>query len=270
MLFDLRGRHRRRLVRVIYIGLAALIGVGLVGFGVGGGLGGGGIFSAASGGSGSGSTSFSSQIKKYRKETVAQPTNLSGWENLTKALLHEGGGEAYVNQNTGAVTKKGKELFKEASDAWSSYLALNPAKPNSELAQLIVRIYGEEGLNEPAKAVEALQIVVAARPGSAAFYAQLAEYAYKAKNERVGDLASGKAVSLAPAAERARIKTELEEVKKHPTGEQSFETTSGGKTFEVKKAPNGQYTGTQVIKTTKPVTTGTTTTSTTKTTTTKK
>ncbi len=43
MLFDLRGRHRRRLVKVIYIGLALLIGVGLVGFGVGGGLGGGGL-----------------------------------------------------------------------------------------------------------------------------------------------------------------------------------------------------------------------------------
>ena len=37
MLFDLRGRHRRRAVKVIYIGLALLIGVGLVGFGIGGG-----------------------------------------------------------------------------------------------------------------------------------------------------------------------------------------------------------------------------------------
>ena len=47
MLFDLRGRGRRRTVRVIYIGLAVLIGLGLVGFGIGGGFGGGGILSAA-------------------------------------------------------------------------------------------------------------------------------------------------------------------------------------------------------------------------------
>ena len=36
MLFDLRGRGRRRAVRVIYMGLALLFGVGFVGFGVGG------------------------------------------------------------------------------------------------------------------------------------------------------------------------------------------------------------------------------------------
>ena len=49
MLFDLRGRGRRRTVRILYIGLAVLIGLGLVGFGVGTGFGGGGIFSAATG-----------------------------------------------------------------------------------------------------------------------------------------------------------------------------------------------------------------------------
>ena len=264
MLFDLRGRHRRRLVRVVYIGLAVLIGVGLVGFGIGGGLGGGGIFNAAGEGSGSGSTSFASQIKKYRKETVAQPKNPAGWENLAKALLHEAGGEAYVNASTGAVTKKGKEIFREASEAWSSYLALNPAKPNSELAQLIVRIYGEEGLNEPAKAVEALQLVVAARPTSAAYYAQLAEFAYKAKNERVGDLASLKAVSLAPEASRVRIRNELAEIKKHPNGGQTYVTTTNGKTYAVKKAPNGEFTGTQINTTPAPSTTSTSTTTTTK------
>ena len=43
MLFDLRGKGRRRAVRVIYIGLALLMGVGLVGFGIGGGFGGGGL-----------------------------------------------------------------------------------------------------------------------------------------------------------------------------------------------------------------------------------
>ena len=41
MLFDLRGRGRRRMVRLIYTGLALLMGVGLVGFGIGGGFGGG-------------------------------------------------------------------------------------------------------------------------------------------------------------------------------------------------------------------------------------
>ena len=53
MLFDLRGRGRRRAVRYLR-GLAVLIGVGLVGFGVGGGLGGGGgLLNAANSNEGS-------------------------------------------------------------------------------------------------------------------------------------------------------------------------------------------------------------------------
>jgi len=66
------------------------------------------------------------------------------------------------------------------------------------------------GLNEPAKEVEVLQIAVVARPTDAALYAALAESAYKAKNTRVGDLASEKAISLAPAGQRKKLKEELE------------------------------------------------------------
>jgi hypothetical protein len=260
MLFDLRGRGRQRIVKVVYVGFALLIGVGLIGFGVGGGLGGGGLLTAATNNEGSSSASFASQIKKYRKVTETQPANQAAWEKLAKALLHEAGGEAYTT-STGAITSKGKALFKQASEAWSSYLALNPAKPNSELAQLIFGIYSESGLNEPTKAVQALQLVVAARPESAAYYSQLALYAYKANNAREGDLASGKAVALAPANARDRIKKELEEVKKYPHGGQTYTTTTNGKTYALKKAPNGQFTGTEIKKpTTAPTKTSTTST----------
>ena len=241
MLFDLRGRGRRRTVKVIYIGLAVLIGIGLVGFGVGGGLGGGGIFSAASNNEGGGGASFSSKIKKYEKLTTKHPTNAAYWEELAKNLLHEAGNEGYVNASTGAPTSKGKELYRRASEAWVSYLNLNPPNPNPELAQLVYVIYSEDGLNEPAKAVQALNYVVEKRP-TASYYAQLAEFAYKAKNERLGDLAAAKAVSLAPANERTRVKDELEEVKKYPNGEKIFTTTTNGKIYRVRKAANGTYT----------------------------
>jgi len=240
MLFDLRGRGRRRTVKTIYIGLALLIGVGLVGFGVGGGLSGGGILNATSNNEGAGGASFASKIKKYEKLTVKQPTNPANWELLAKNLLHEAGNEGYVT-STGAPTTKGKALYRRASQAWIGYLAQNPANPNPELAQLVYVIYGESGLNEPAKAVQALNYVVERRP-TAAYYAQLAEFAFKAKNERLGDLAAAKAVSLAPAGERARVKSELDEVKKFPNGGQTYVTTTNGKTYQLKKSPNGSFT----------------------------
>ncbi len=262
MLFDLRGRGRRRTVRVIYSALALLMGSGLVLFGVGS-FGGGGVLSNLSNNEGSNSASFSSQIKKYKKITQKQPSNAGAWEHLAEATLHEAGGEAYVTSS--GLTSKGKELFAQASQAWSSYIALNPPKPSTKLAQLMVSVYGEEGLNEPAKAVEVLQIVVASKPTSAALYSSLAEYAYKAKNVRVGDLASEKAVSLAPSAQRARLKAELAEVKANPSGEKTYTTTTNGKTYVGKLNSKKELQGTEVKSTPAPATTSTaTTTSTTK------
>jgi hypothetical protein len=260
MLFDLRGRGRRNTVRVIYIGLALLIGLGLVGFGIGGGFGGGGILSAASeNNGGGGSSSFASQIAKYKKLTKQQPTNVAAWEGLTKALLHEVGGTTQTG-----ITTRSRELMQEASGAWGSYLALRPPRPSPELAQLMVTVYGEEALNKPSQAEQALQIVVASRPTSAALYSLLAEYAYKAHDVRTGDLAAERAVSLAPAADQARVKKELAEVKAKPSGPsagETYTTVTNGKTYAVKKAPNGQFTGT-VIKSTPPPATGSSTTST--------
>jgi hypothetical protein len=248
MLFDLRGRGRRRTVQVIYGGLALLMGSGLVLFGVGS-FGGGGVLSGLnSGEGGSNGTSFSSQISKQQKILKKDPSDTAAWVALANAQLHEASNEKYVSQ-TDVLTSKGKELFSQIANSWNRYLALDPAKPNLPLAKEMVRVFGEEGLNQPAAAVQVLQIVVAGVPPSSALFGALAEYAYKAHNTRQGDLASEKAVSLAPKAERKRLKEELEAIKKNPTGSSSAATagassstgaeaasstiTVGGKSYKV-------------------------------------
>jgi hypothetical protein len=245
MLFDLRGRGRRRTVQVIYVGLALLMGVGLVGFGIGGGFGGGGLLSSINKEGEGGGSGYAKQIAKYRKLTKEQPGDANAWENLAKNLVHEAGSEPYTT-SAGAVTSKGKELFKQVATAWSSYIALNPPKPNTELAQLMEGVYSQEGLNEPSKEVEVLQIVLAARPTYGAGYAALAEYAYKAHNTRLGDLSSEKAVSLAPASERTKLKSELAEIKANPSGEKTDTTTTNGKTYAGKPNANGELKATEV------------------------
>jgi hypothetical protein len=258
MLFDTRGRHRRRVVKVIYIGLAVLFLLGFVGLGVGGGFGSGGIFSAFTKEGGGGETGFSKQVAQYRKLTAKNPQDVSAWEGLTKNLLHEVASSEAYETSSGEITSKGKALFRQAAGAWASYLALNPAKVNTELAQLMETVYGESGLNEPAKEVEVLQIAVAAKPTDAALYAALAEYAYKAKNTRVGDLASQKAVSLSPTADRKRVQEELAEVKAYPNGERPYTTTTDGKTYAGKLNAKKEFEGSEVkSKTTSTATTTT-------------
>jgi hypothetical protein len=242
MLFDLRGRGRRRTVQVVYIGLAAVFLLGFVGFGVGGGFGSGGIFDVFTKNEGSGGVSHSGEVKKFEKLTRVQPNNVSAWEKLVNAQLHEAGGEAYITL-AGGVTSKGKQLYSQIDQAWTRYIALNPPKPNVALAKNVLRIYGEEGLNRPASAVQVLQLILAAEPNSAVYYRFLAEYAYKAKNTRIGDLAAAKAVSLAPPEQRKRLKTELAALKKGG-GSQTLTGTTNGKTYTVNPAGKGTYTGT--------------------------
>jgi hypothetical protein len=124
------------------------------------------------------------------------------------------------------LTSEGKELFSDVAQSWNSYLALNPPKPNPKLAKEMLRVFDEEGLNQASAEVQVLQVVVANEPQSAALFGQLAEYAYKAHNERQGDLASEKAVRLAPASERTRLKKELAELKKS-SASTSTTTASG-------------------------------------------
>jgi hypothetical protein len=249
MLFDLRGRGRRNTIRIVYIGLAVIFALGFVGFGVGGGLGSGGIFDVFTKNEGSGGVSRSGEIKKYEKLTRAQPRNVNAWEKLLNAQVHEAGGEAYVTRT--GVTSKGRQLYLQIDHTWSSYLALNPPKPNITLAKQVLQIYGEEGLNRPGSAVGVLQIIVAAEPKSAVYYRFLAEYAYKAKNLRIGDLAAAKAVTLAPPEQRKRLKTELAVLKKNG-GKESLIATTNGKTYTVNPAGNGSYTGTIPSSTTPP------------------
>src|SRR4051794_19841195 len=128
MLFDLRGKGRRRTVRVIYAGLAILMGGGLVLFGVGGS--GGGLFSNA----GNGSTQNVSDVIKKRLEKAeaavkAHPEQAAAWATLTRVRFQNIGGDEITAE--GQYLGKGVTKAKSAAAAWEKYLSLEPAKPDT-------------------------------------------------------------------------------------------------------------------------------------------
>src|SRR5919109_408117 len=87
MLFDLRSRGRRRTVQAVYLGLAILMGGGLVLFGVGAGNGLGGLLNAFTGkGSNSNQSAVVSQAEKNAiKATQTNPASAAAWANLIQA-----------------------------------------------------------------------------------------------------------------------------------------------------------------------------------------
>jgi hypothetical protein len=250
MLFDLRGRGRRRTVQAVYLSLAVLFGLSFIGFGIGSGIGGGGVFESLFGSKeGASSSSYSKQISAAEARTRKNPAEAAAWAALADARVHEANGSEFYDEATQQFTTKGKEVLSKSADAWNRYVALNPSKPNITVAQDMLRVFSEEGLNQPASAVQVMQLVIAAKPASAALYGRLAAYAYQAKNTRVGDLASQKTISLTPAAQRSKVEGELERIKKNPTGNPSNETytgTTNGKVYTVKVGEKGAGT---IVKT---------------------
>jgi hypothetical protein len=252
MLFDLRGRGRRRTVQVIYLGLALIFLLGFVGLGVGVGGGGGGLLNALTENNGSSGANYAGRVAAAQKRVKREPSNPKAWAALTEAQLHQAGESTYYSQTSERYTSKGKELLAQVSHSWNTYLNLESHNPSASLARYMLRVYGEEGLNQPSAAVAALQIIIPTEPPSASLYADLAEFSYKAHDVSQGDLASEKAVSLAPAAQRKEVKAQLEAIKANPNASASaassavpsgtYTTTVNGKKTVLKTSGNGTLT----------------------------
>ncbi len=213
MLFDLRGRGRRRTIQAIYLSLAILMGGGLVLFGIGGNTSGGGLFDAVVGegaGGDSATGSLDKRIKTVYAKTRAQPREPAAWAELARLRFQRAGIDG-ISADDLTYTKKGKERLVLATQAWERYLALDPKTPSARVARLMVQAYGTNGVNEPIKAVRAMELVTAAeKPPSTNLYAQLAQLAYTANDKRTGDLAADRAVELAPADKRKELRKALD------------------------------------------------------------
>ena len=226
MLFDLRGRGRRRTVQVIYLGLALLMGGGLVLFGIGSSSS-GGLFDAFSDNkSGSDATkTIDNRIKTALAKTVADPKDADAFAELAILRYQRAGIDG---QDAGGIyTEDGKRRLALAADAWEKHLALDPKRPSVRAANLMVQAFGGAGLNELSKAVRAKQIVTAAdNPPSTNQFQQLAALAYQAGDIRVGDLAARRAVDLAQPADRKQLRNALDLFKRQAASDRAQATTT--------------------------------------------
>jgi hypothetical protein len=223
MLFDLRSRGRRRTVQTVYLGLALLMGGGLVLFGVGAGNGFGGILNAFTG-SGSGNSQqqvLEKQEKSAVKVTQQRPSDPSAWLALAKARYSLAGAGSNYNTNVisssgsqGDFTSSGLKELTSAGTAWQQYTTLTKT-PDSTWAQTFAQVY--DRLSNFGQAAAAWQIVTAANPSVSLDYQQLAVSAYKAKQTRLGDLATAKALSLTPKSLRTSVKTQIDAAAGLPT-----------------------------------------------------
>jgi hypothetical protein len=214
MLFDLRSGGRRTTIKTVYLGLALLMFVGFVGFGIGGSVS-GGISDAITGGATGGGDNaavdrLTAQVRAADAKTKAAPTDATAWAALAQSRVRLASVGDNFDSAAGDFTAEGRRQLTAAGAAWDKYMALDPPTPDERLARQMSQAY--LSLAKPDKAVLAQEVVSQVEPTEQTF-SNLAILAYQAGQLRKGDLAAAKAIELAPKDERKELKEQLDQTK---------------------------------------------------------
>ncbi len=200
-------------MQVTYASLALLMAVGLVGAGIGSDVS-GGIFDIFTGNDDADISDANKTIQKKidaaNDKLKANPRDQAAMVELVRG--HYSLAATDTDRETGAFGEEGKDELKKAGAAWERYLATKPEKVDPALATLMTTAYGTTGLNEPAKATIAAELVAEER-ADASSYLQLVQYATLAGQTRKADLAADKALELAPEDQREQVKQLIEQAK---------------------------------------------------------
>jgi hypothetical protein len=215
MLFDLRGR-RRRAVQVTYLMLALLMGGGLVLFGIGGDVSGGLLDAFKGGGGQSGDSALQDRVDKQEERLQTNPRNEVVLQNLVRDYYSLATGKR--ESGTTGFPDDAKDDLRQAGVYWERYLRVADT-PNPDTAGYALQVYDQAALNRPKEAARAAAIL-AEDANDTPSYLRLVSYAARAGDTRTADLATQKAVDLAPKAQRKLIKQQAEALKKAPQAQQ--------------------------------------------------
>lgn len=221
MLFDLRGGHRQKLVKVVYAVLAILMGASL--FLTVGPFSISEIFN-----SGGGSTNlakpYEEEAERIEARLAKDPANPQLLLSLTRAELNAGNADA-TREPSGAVilTTDSVQSYQQADQTWSEYLKATD-KPDPALAALVAPMqiqlaesstsYGQADQRIQA-ARETQEIVTKDRPAVNALVT-LAFYTYFTGDTAAAEKARAEAKKLAKTDEqRKEIDKVLDEYKKN-------------------------------------------------------
>jgi hypothetical protein len=215
VLFDLQTPRRRRVVRVVFGGLALIFAVSFVFLGVGTGGGGFSFSDLFGGGGGSSSTAFDSDISDAQKQLQVNPNDTAALASLVR--LHYSAANANAS-SSGAPTSEGEQHLRQAADAWNKYVKLSGGKLETSPSLYALNTFDQLGSIDFQKArtdtttadaltdinaatddwrsaAQAQQALISAQPNKALAnsYARLASYLYLAGETQAADQAAAKA-----------------------------------------------------------------------------
>jgi hypothetical protein len=219
MLFDLKGK-RRRVVQGVYLGLAILMGGGLVLFGIGsdvsGGL--GDLFTGGGGGENQAEETAQKRVDAAEKKLTTDPENEAALAQLVRS--HYQLATAQASSETSEFGAKAVPELEATTDAWERYVDATD-KVDPSLGRFAIQAY--EGLatleeepqdkNEHWAGAAGAAEEIATADQDAQNYLLLVQYASLAGQTRKADLAGKKAIELAPKGQKKQAKDAVEQAK---------------------------------------------------------
>ncbi len=209
MLFDLQGR-RKTAIKAIYLGLAVLLGGGLVLFGVGSNVSGGLADYFTSGGSGTGTKEYQKKVIVAEAAVNKSPKNAAAHEQLIRVRYQLAGAGDNFSEKTQDFTASGKKILEQLGKDWNAYVKVAD-EPDPLVANFAVQSF--VSLQDGQGAMSAQRVVAASREESADYLA-LFQYALAAGDERIANLSAKKAVKLAKPADKKQVKNQIADLRK--------------------------------------------------------
>ena len=206
MLFDLRGK-RRRAVQVTYLMLAFLMGGGLVFFGIGGGTAGGLLDAFKGSGHGSGNSLTQKRIDRSEKLVQRNPRDAAALAELVRDNFQLA--TEKTPSNAAGFPKEAKGDLTTAARWWQRYLGV-AKRPDPSLASVALQIYQALGKPKPG---EQAALIVAQASRDPADYLRVVQFAALASDMRTADLATQKAIDLAPKGQRAQVRLQAKQLR---------------------------------------------------------
>jgi hypothetical protein len=163
------------------------------------------------GGGGSGNEVIEKRVDRLERRVAANPGNTAALQELVRDYY----GLATTQQESSTTTfpDEAKDELRKAASAYQRYVSKARDKPSSATATYALRVYDVGALNRPKEAQKAASIIAEAE-NDASSYLQLVGYASLAGDKRTADLATQKAVDLAPKDQKKAVKQQAEQFKK--------------------------------------------------------
>lgn len=214
MLFDLTNPRRKRVVQIVFGGLAVIFAGSFVFLGIGSETGGGLADVFGGGNENAAADQFKQQIEDAEQQVEENPEASAALSDLALLRYQSGAAQLEVDEQTGVpvgLSEESRSEFERAIATWQRYLDSDPKEIDATTAIRVVEAY--RFLNDLSGAAQAQRVLAEADP-SALNYAALADILYRSLKIDEADKARDRALDDASKQQAKALERQLDQIRK--------------------------------------------------------